>query len=183
MEATTENLAKWIDELAGDIEILRKKINNTGGDTVTITPALESGVKVADYSIGETTGTLYAPKSVNYSTAEQETGKTWIDGSPVYQKTISLGELPNASTLIVAHGISNLDTVISFDGMAFNSVDGGFPLPNVSLTLVSTQLTVWVDSTNITLQTGSDRSGYYGYMTLYYTKKPPVETKKGGKKK
>ena len=61
MIATLENLAKWIDELAGDIEILRKKVNNAGGDTVTITPALESGTKIADYTIGENEGSLFAP--------------------------------------------------------------------------------------------------------------------------
>ena len=59
MEATLENLARWIDELAAEIEILKRK--KGGGDDVTITPTLESGAKIADYTIGENEGALYAP--------------------------------------------------------------------------------------------------------------------------
>lgn len=33
----------------------------SGGSEVTITPTLQSGTKIADYSIDETTGSLYAP--------------------------------------------------------------------------------------------------------------------------
>lgn len=69
MEATLENLAKWIDELAGEIEILKRK-SGGGGSTVTITPELESGVKIADYTIGSTEGSLYAPEQTSNYTEE-----------------------------------------------------------------------------------------------------------------
>lgn len=36
-------------------------IESGGGSTVTITPSLESGTKVADFTIDETSGSLYAP--------------------------------------------------------------------------------------------------------------------------
>ena len=55
-------IEKVYDELYGMIDDLKKQIAAAGGgDSVTITPALESGVKVADYTIGETEGALYAP--------------------------------------------------------------------------------------------------------------------------
>ena len=55
-------IEKVYDELYGMIDDLKKQIAaGGGGDSVTITPALESGVKVADYTIGETEGSLYAP--------------------------------------------------------------------------------------------------------------------------
>lgn len=58
-------IEKVYDELYGMIDDLKKQIAaGGGGDSVTITPALESGTKVADYTIGEDSGSLYAPTSV-----------------------------------------------------------------------------------------------------------------------
>ena len=55
-------IEKVYDELYGMIDDLKKQIAaGGGGDEVTITPAMESGVKVADYTIGETEGSIYAP--------------------------------------------------------------------------------------------------------------------------
>ena len=55
-------LEKVYDELIGMIEDLKKKVAGiSGGSTVTITPTLESGVKLADYSIDGTDGEIYAP--------------------------------------------------------------------------------------------------------------------------
>ena len=57
----TTMIEKWINELQCEIDKVKRALANAGGEDVTITPALESGTKVADYSIGETTGALYAP--------------------------------------------------------------------------------------------------------------------------
>lgn len=38
-----------------------------GGSSITITPSLESGTKVADYTIDETSGSLYAPTPTEYT--------------------------------------------------------------------------------------------------------------------
>ena len=53
-------IEKVYDELYGMIDDLKKQIA-AGGSDVTITPALESGTKVADYTIGSDEGVLYAP--------------------------------------------------------------------------------------------------------------------------
>ena len=37
------------------------KVETSGGSIVTITPTLESGTKIADFTINETSGVLYAP--------------------------------------------------------------------------------------------------------------------------
>ena len=47
---------------------------------------------------------------IDYSTEEQDTGLKWIDGSPVYQKTISIPSL--AFTTDIPHGISNYKQVV-----------------------------------------------------------------------
>lgn len=98
-----------------------------------------------------------------YSTAEKACGK-WIDGSTIYKKTVEFGTLPNATNKIVAHGITNLEQFIEVKGIAVASNRRALPLP------YNTTLYVNADATNITISASGDRSGYVGYVTLYYTK-------------
>lgn len=59
-------LEKVYDELYGMIEDLKKKINAAEKSDVTITPALESGTKLADFEIDGSEGTIYGPTVTNY---------------------------------------------------------------------------------------------------------------------
>lgn len=59
-------LGKVYDELYGMIEDLKKKIQAAEKSDVTITPALESGTKIADYEIDGSEGSIYAPTVTNY---------------------------------------------------------------------------------------------------------------------
>lgn len=54
-------LEKVYDELLGMIEDLKKKIQAAEKSDVTITPALQSGKKLADFEIDGTEGAIYAP--------------------------------------------------------------------------------------------------------------------------
>mgnify|MGYP006875711587 CR=1 FL=1 len=48
---------------------------------------------------------------LNFSLSETYTGKLWIDGKKIYEKTINIGTLPNngnSGVKNVAHGISCL---------------------------------------------------------------------------
>ena len=103
-----------------------------------------------------------------YSTEEREIG-VWIDGKPIYQKTVNVGALPNTSASYVAHGILNIDTIVSNMGCAKNGDGTNLPLPNISTNLTYA-IQVSVTSTDIVIQTGVDRSAFSGYVTLQYTK-------------
>lgn len=85
---------RYVDELQGQIDKLKKMIKGAGGgSTVTITPTLDDGVKVADFTIGEDSGSIYAPLNlVYYSSTEQVVGE-WTDGSPLYRKVIAVDSL------------------------------------------------------------------------------------------
>lgn len=102
-----------------------------------------------------------------YSTAEKKIGK-WIDGKPIYRKMIDLGNLPNAATKNVAHGltIANVN-IVHFYGIA-KSGNIYLSLPHCSID--NTNDAIFINSKNITIQTGSNRSGYTGYCVLEYTK-------------
>ena len=63
-----------------------------------------------------------------YSTEEKIIG-TWIDGRPVYQKTLNLGSISGNSS--ISHGISNLDMVINSYGSFLQSGTYRQKLPKI----------------------------------------------------
>lgn len=181
-------LEKVYDELYGMIEDLKKKIAAASGSDVTITPALESGTKVADYSIGDTEGSLYAPAPytpVGYSETEQDTGLTWIDGSPIYQKTINAGAVDGTTKrATVAHHISDIDKVIDMKAVAIDSTNHAYLMLSYANTDVSTQGNAYADNTNVYAWNNlSGATGFTIYVTLFYTKTPPENESKNRRKK
>ena len=104
----------------------------------------------------------------NYSTTEHVVG-TWIDGSPLYEKTIDLGYLPNATIKNVPHGISNLDVVVSLSGIA-NTTTVSVVLPSASPAGLSNAVVIVRNDANIVINSGMDYSAYHGYATIRYTK-------------
>lgn len=84
------SVEKVYDELYGMIEDLKRKIAAiSGGDDVTITPALESGTKVADYSIGEDTGSLYAPTPFSFAISSTPQKIGTMGGKDCYIVSVS----------------------------------------------------------------------------------------------
>ena len=56
----------------------------------------------------------------DYSLNEQIVGR-WIDGKPIYQKTIDFGALPNNTTKTVNHNISDIDMIVGINAFIHNS--------------------------------------------------------------
>lgn len=108
-------------------------------------------------------------KSNVYSTDEQRVG-IWIDGKPIYQKTVSAGTFPNKTTKVLAHGINNVERFVFIfsimdDGSYWQSVD------SAALQVGTTNaLTVYADKTNVNINTNLNLSSNTGFVTLYYTK-------------
>lgn len=107
-----------------------------------------------------------------YSTEEQDTGKKWINGKTIFQKTFAMGGLGRATTIKKPHNISNLDLVIRIQGIAKeNSIGATINLPHAADQQPYT-VTIYADNTNVNIQTYADQSGYaQSYVTLWYTKK------------
>lgn len=107
--------------------------------------------------------------SIDYSTTETVVG-TWIDGRPVYKKTVNFGALPNNTYKSTAHGISNLSYIISFEGTAHSS-SYSLVLPYMNLTNTIYYIEVYFTDTNIVIGTKTDRSSYTDcYITMFYVK-------------
>ena len=108
---------------------------------------------------------IYSNPMNDYSTTEKVVG-TWIDGRPVYQKTVDCGTLPNNTTKTVVHGISNLDFIVELCGSAKRPSDNTYiKLPD------SPGQDLYVQGANINIGTNSNKSGYTStYVTIQYTK-------------
>lgn len=105
----------------------------------------------------------------DYSTDEQIIG-TWIDGKPLYQKTIDFGALPNNTTKNIAHGITNLGKVVLISGYSYDGTNFSC-LPQVNDSQINSQMLLLANSTNVSIRTTSNRSSWTEtYVTLQYTK-------------
>jgi len=124
--------------------------------TIQYTKTTDSAISIGD--------------DTDYSTTEKIVG-TWIDGKPVYQKTIHISSLPNNTTAEYLHNISYLDKVIDIKCIYWNSTQTGFqPFPQISVDDVSSQDIVSVTNTAIYIATKTDKSSKSAYITLQYTK-------------
>ncbi len=58
----------------------------------------------------------YADSKVSYSTEEVATGGTWIDGKPIYKKTLTATNKGTSSSFAFDQTILNVDTIIKAEG-------------------------------------------------------------------
>ena len=112
--------------------------------------------------------------SNNFSTEEQIVGK-WIDGKPLYQKTIDCGALPNTTSKDINHNIADVERIWLYSGVAWGTVDTEImPLPYLVVSssgATNSAVGVTVNRVRIRITTGSDRTSYTNsYITIQYTK-------------
>ena len=150
--------------------------NNISNSAVTTAKINDGSVTTAKINDNAITAAKidFSTLSGNYSTTEQNTGYTWIDGSPIYKKTVNFGALPNNTTKTVSYNISGLNRVIKIEGWAYRSSDGkSIPIPFSGIVDGSTGYSIdtSVVSGDIRLVSQKDFSNFTeSYITLYYTK-------------
>jgi hypothetical protein len=101
---------------------------------------------------------------------EIKTADTWINSKPIYKNTISAGVLPNSASKDVAHGIANIDNIIEYAGVAYDTNGLSYPLPYASPENVTWSITMLANRDTLTIKTGTDKTAFVGYVTVYYTK-------------
>lgn len=116
-------------------------------------------------SIGLGYSANYTNDLHTYSETEHRVG-TWINGKPLYRKVINFGALPNNSEKIIAHNISNIDTMITVRAISTDGLQK-FPIPFVA----SNFIYIFATNSNITIGDNSNRSTFTTtYVILEYTK-------------
>lgn len=102
----------------------------------------------------------------NYSTSEVNTGFTWIDGKPIYKKTIVVNSITAETDMNIPHNISNFGNCIRIEGVGFLSAgsrvfSGGTSTNRWTFSNIT--------STYFSIYSTLGTAGTY-YFTLYYTK-------------
>ena len=114
-----------------------------------------------------------------YSTNEVKTNEKWIDGKPIYRKTIFISSLPNNTATQYSHGISNVDRIWSNQVKSFICWSNGnsTPFPYISMGGQSASVIYnamielrAIGKTTFEIKTAWDRSDLSAYVTLEYTK-------------
>jgi len=110
---------------------------------------------------------LNAREIAIYEPVELQTGQSWFSAQPRkkrqgFRKVFDFGSLPNATAKTIAHGLT-LTADFHFTRIFATATDtSGFnaiPIPFASPTLAN-NISIEVDSTNVTITTGSDRTAF-----------------------
>ena len=99
---------------------------------------------------------------------EVKTGRV-IDGKEEYVKRLDIGNLPNATSKNVNHGLSNVK-IERLEGVATNNGLQALPLPFASEQGVSSSIRLQSWGSYVSVYTGTDRSAFTGVVDIYYTK-------------
>ena len=122
---------------------------------------------------------IYIDAKHNYSTQETVIG-TWIDGKPIYQKTV-LGTVSNYTSINRNPIGASVDTVVKIDGMHFGTTGACNPIAGVTNDSMAQGLAVVVvlnssatnPNTYAVYNKPNGQTTYVGhsyYLTIQYTK-------------
>ena len=152
--------------------VILAKVTVASGTTDIAADDIEAGgvAKLTGTGVVASGNIDYATLSGNYSETEVDTGFTWIDGKQVFKKTVDCGYLASGSTTKeIPHNIT-FDKIIKIDCFCQNNGGVWFPIPYQNPSL-SSGIRLAATTTNIEIQSGGmDRTSYYAYATVYYTK-------------
>ena len=102
--------------------------------------------------------------SRSYSTEEVNTGKTWIDGKPIYRKVVELGTVTNRKH--ISHGITNANIILTQGNLYVGNAI--VPIPYVSS---NGYITYDVTPTEVIIYVSfSQSTTYTGIIIIEYTK-------------
>ena len=106
-----------------------------------------------------------------YSTTEVDTGVIWMDGKKIYKRSFYVPAGPGAGQTIHVTGLTAIDNVVNYEVFLSSSVltiyIGG------ARANANSALGGWFerDYGRFAIESGdSDRSGFSGYLTLFYIK-------------
>lgn len=139
------------------------ELSNAVGDTLPIGAIVEYD--------GENVPANWEQVS-DYSTEETNTGSTWINGKPIYKKVVSIGSLPNKTTVNINHGISNIEYVVNSSLTWYDTVDNcwwqdrRWDSATILIAYNVNPTTIWINGGGVNWSTRTKDT----YVTIEYTK-------------
>lgn len=136
------------------------------GSTLS-TPSNVAYVATANIQDGAVTPAKIA--TATYSTTEQVIG-TWVDGKPLYRKTLNCGAGPNNGIVYTPLNVTGA-RVHNLYGTGINSAGGALPVNSVRpVDGINSSIGAYYNGAQIAIESGTDRSGHTFYITVEYTK-------------
>lgn len=130
---------------------------------------IEEGIEAAHNAIDSTNTKLTS--LTTYSTEEINTGKKWIDGKPIYSKTITYTVTGGTTTDISS---LNIETVVDYNTICHrygsNNNDWEEPFYNSTTDYFRSFIRTNTNTIETRITTGSAYTTYDITTTLYYTK-------------
>ena len=127
----------------------------------------QNGKTLGEFTANQSTDTTIDLENSSYSTSEVKTNATWIDGKPIYKKTVYFASVASGD-VDSAHGISGISLVIKHEAF-FISSGVYIPVPSLVNTNGGNYFSVWsINSINV--HTFSSIPFQDFYVTLWYTK-------------
>lgn len=107
----------------------------------------------------------------NIITGQEIATNEYVNGKQIFRKRIDVGNLPTALVgKSVSMGLTNVN-IIDFSGYYFSSSEGfGIPINHGTGTNYYVQTYLMLNTMEINITCGTDRSSYTGYVDIYYTK-------------
>jgi hypothetical protein len=108
----------------------------------------------------------------SYFTRERMTAFTWIDSKPIWKKSFAT-TLTVAGINNIAHGISNMSTLVALYGSAQDAIPFtlAVPLPYVDISNVANQIQLSATQSQISITLGNNtKQNYLAWVTIEYTK-------------
>lgn len=116
--------------------------------------------------------TYYLNTGHTYSYVERRVG-AWVDEKPLYEKMVDFGNLPNATTKEVPHGIEDVDTIWLHDGFVYDPLSKAgdvLPISYPSITSIATSFYFKVNRSSIKCSNAMDSTGLSAIVIVRYTK-------------
>lgn len=109
----------------------------------------------------------------SFFSRERMTSFTWLDGRPIWRKTIS-GVIVGTAITAYPHGIIGLRTLVRLEGTAQDATPMavfGISLPYVDPNTRLNSIGYYIDPVNLNIDAGNGFwAGYFFNVTIYYTK-------------
>ena len=184
----TDSQSSFISDYSGNMDIIDANLGRGGhvivdpnGTSMTQEDKLQfvGSVSVSDDALDGKTivnisggGGGGATMLLNtiYSDTEKKIGY-WRDNKPLYQKAVDIGSLPSNDTKTVAHGVSDIDLIVSCEGFVYNSSYTFLSLPSINVDSLTYGVQLECDRTNISVKTKETWMNIYsGFVVIQYTK-------------
>lgn len=153
---------------------IKKQLKDKDGNTIYPDVGLNLDDVVYADDPTEPVGEIIDPNS--YSTTECKTGGTWIDGKPIYKKTIPY-DTTGVLDFTINTDISNGDELVKFESSMKSTVDAKPKYGNLPVILVDLGWYIGVraiadnlSSVRIIANNNNLVTGMKLYITMYYTK-------------